>query len=80
LGVRTLMLEGNGRINVAALRARPIDQVSILDGPMVDGRGRPTPFEFDLDYTARRRLALHAGERRADDFHLSPYDVEGRGA
>ena len=36
-GVRTLMLEGGGRINGGMLRAGLIDEVSVLVAPLVDG-------------------------------------------
>ncbi|HET6764925.1 MAG TPA: dihydrofolate reductase family protein, partial [Longimicrobiaceae bacterium] len=37
-GVRTLMLEGGGRINGGMLRAGLVDEVSLLVAPLVDGR------------------------------------------
>lgn len=40
-GVRTLMLEGGGRINGAMLRAGLIDERSLLLAPVTDGPERP---------------------------------------
>src|SRR5688572_25419469 len=47
-GVKTLMLEGGGRINGGMLAAGLIDEVSVLVAPVVDGRAG-TPALFDLD-------------------------------
>jgi riboflavin biosynthesis pyrimidine reductase len=66
-GVRTLMLEGGGRINGGMLRAGLVDEVSLLVAPVVDGRlGTPGLFDVDGDF-APPRLVLEAAERRADD-------------
>ena len=66
-GVRTLMLEGGGRINGGMLRARLIDEVSLLLAPVVDGRvGTPALFDVDGDDVVPHRLALEGGVRRAD--------------
>src|SRR5215213_5381308 len=49
-GVRTLMLEGGGRINGGMLRAGLVDEVSVLVAPVVDGRmGTPALFDVDED-------------------------------
>src|SRR5918911_48571 len=49
-GVRTLMLEGGGRLNGGMLRAGLIDEVSLLVAPVVDGRaGTPALFDLDAD-------------------------------
>jgi len=64
-GVRTLMLEGGGRINGAMLRAGLVDEVSLLVAPVVDGR-IGTPALFDVDETAvSRGLTLTSVETRA---------------
>jgi 2,5-diamino-6-(ribosylamino)-4(3H)-pyrimidinone 5'-phosphate reductase len=66
-GVRTLMLEGGGRINGGFLRAGLIDEVSLLVAPVADGRaGMAALFEVDAD-AAPRRLTLETVERRDDD-------------
>jgi 2,5-diamino-6-(ribosylamino)-4(3H)-pyrimidinone 5'-phosphate reductase len=76
-GVRTLMLEGGGRINGGMLRAGLIDEVSLLLAPVADGRmGMPALFDLDGDGAAPRRLALEAVERRADDVLWLRYRVE----
>jgi riboflavin biosynthesis pyrimidine reductase len=66
-GVRTLMLEGGGKINGGFLRAGLIDEVSLLVAPVADGRaGFAALFDGDPD-AAPRRLRLEAVERRDDD-------------
>jgi riboflavin biosynthesis pyrimidine reductase len=78
-GVRTLMLEGGGKINGGMLRAGLVDEVSILLAPVVDGRmGTPALFDFDEDEAPRYRLALDSVERRADDVLWLRYRVEPR--
>jgi riboflavin biosynthesis pyrimidine reductase len=75
--VRTLMLEGGGRINGGMLRAGLVDEVSVLVAPVVDGRmGTPAVFDDDGDDPAPHRLALEAVERRADDVLWLRYRVE----
>jgi 2,5-diamino-6-(ribosylamino)-4(3H)-pyrimidinone 5'-phosphate reductase len=76
-GVRTLMLEGGGRINGGMLRAGLIDEVSLLVAPVADGRvGTPTVFDVDGESAMPRRLALEAVERRPDDVLWLRYRVE----
>jgi riboflavin biosynthesis pyrimidine reductase len=76
-GVRTLMLEGGGRVNGAMLRAGLIDEVSLLVAPVADGRvGTPTLFDVEADAVAPRRLALEAVERRDGDVLWLRYRVE----
>lgn len=87
-GVRTLMLEGGGRINGGMLRAGLIDEVSLLVAPVADGR-IGTPALFDVEPAgagAHRpvdggdvtpwRLMLASVERRADDVLWLRYRVE----
>jgi riboflavin biosynthesis pyrimidine reductase len=77
-GVRTVMLEGGGRINGAMLRAGLIDEVSLLVAAVADGRvGTPALFDVDGDVTPHR-LALEAVERRADDVVWLRYRVQPR--
>jgi 2,5-diamino-6-(ribosylamino)-4(3H)-pyrimidinone 5'-phosphate reductase len=67
-GVRTLMLEGGGSINGGMLSAGLIDEVSVLVGPVVDGRvGTAALFDVEGEGVQPRRLALEAVERRVDD-------------
>jgi riboflavin biosynthesis pyrimidine reductase len=76
-GVRTLMLEGGGRINGGMLRAGLIDEVSLLLAPVADGRiGTPALFDDDGDDGTPRRLALESVERRAGDVLWLRYRVE----
>ena len=78
-GVRTLMLEGGGRINGGMLRAGLIDEVSVLVAPVADGRiGTPALFDVDGDGVAPCRLALEGVERRADDVLWLRYRVESQ--
>lgn len=65
--VRTLMVEGGGRINGGMLRAGLIDEVSVLIAPVIDGRiGTPALFDVDEAGVTPHRLALEALERRDD--------------
>ena len=67
-GVRTLMLEGGGRINGAMLAAGLIDEVSLLVVPVADGRaGRPALFDLENGAPTPRRLVLESVERRTGD-------------
>jgi 2,5-diamino-6-(ribosylamino)-4(3H)-pyrimidinone 5'-phosphate reductase len=76
-GVRTLMLEGGGRINGGMLRAGLIDEVSLLVAPVADGRmGTPALFDVEGADTTPRRLALVAVERCAHDVLWLRYRVE----
>jgi riboflavin biosynthesis pyrimidine reductase len=76
-GVRTLMLEGGGRINGGMLRAGLVDEVSVLIAPVVDGRmGTPALFDVDGEDVTPYRLALESVERRADDVLWLRYRVE----
>jgi len=78
-GVKTLMLEGGGRINGAMLAAGLIDEVSILVAPAVDGRmGTPALFDLRGDEVALGRLVLEHVEPRADDVLWLRYRVEPR--
>jgi 2,5-diamino-6-(ribosylamino)-4(3H)-pyrimidinone 5'-phosphate reductase len=77
--VRTLMLEGGGRINGSMLREGLVDEVSVLVAPLVDGRiGTPALFDVDGEDVAPHRLALESVERRADDVLWLRYRVERR--
>lgn len=78
-GVRTLMLEGGGRINGALLGAGLVDEVSVLVAPVADGR-IGTPSLFDVEGDATYHLVLDEVEQRDDDilwlrYRVSPRDV-----
>ena len=76
-GVRTLMLEGGGRINGGMLRAGLVDEVSLLVAPVADGRvGTPALFDIDGANVAPRKLRLASVEQRADDIVWIRYLVE----
>jgi 2,5-diamino-6-(ribosylamino)-4(3H)-pyrimidinone 5'-phosphate reductase len=81
LGIRTLMLEGGGRINGGMLAAGLIDELSVLVSPVADGRiGTPALFDVDADQVTPRRLVLEAVERRADNFLWLRYRVGAAGS
>lgn len=76
-GVRTLMLEGGGRINGALLRAGLVDEVSLLVAPVADGRvGTPALFDVSGEGSAPHRLALEHVERREHDLLWLRYRVD----
>ena len=76
-GVRTLMLEGGGRINGGLLDAGLVDEVSLLVVPVADGRiGAPTLFDVDVDAVTPRRLVLEQVEQRTNDVVWLRYRVE----
>lgn len=75
-GVRTLMLEGGGKINGSMLRAGLIDEVSVLVAPVADARvGTAALFDDDAGATPRRLVLEHV-ERRADDVLWLRYRVQ----
>jgi|SRR5688572_251355 len=76
-GVRTLMLEGGGKINGAMLRAGLIDEVSIIVAPVADGRiGTPALFDVEGDKVAPARLVFETVERRSADILWLRYRVQ----
>jgi 2,5-diamino-6-(ribosylamino)-4(3H)-pyrimidinone 5'-phosphate reductase len=76
-GVRTLMLEGGGRINGAMLRAGLIDEVSVIVVPVADGRiGTPALFDVEGDNVVPAGLVLEGVERRAAGILWLRYRVE----
>jgi riboflavin biosynthesis pyrimidine reductase len=76
-GVRTLMLEGGGRINGGMLRAGLVDEVSLLVAPIADGRmATPALFDVDEGEVTPCRLVLDHVERRPDDFRWLRYRVD----
>ena len=77
--VKTLILEGGGRINGGMLAAGLIDEVSVLVAPTVDGRvGTPALFDLGGDRTVSSRLVLEHVQQRADDVLWLRYRVEPR--
>jgi riboflavin biosynthesis pyrimidine reductase len=78
-GVRTLMLEGGGRINGGMLRDRLIDEVSLLVVPVADGGiGSPALFDIDDKDFKPPRLLLKAVERRTSGILWVRYGVEAK--
>jgi riboflavin biosynthesis pyrimidine reductase len=78
-GVRTLMLEGGGRVNGGMLAAGLIDEVSILVVPVADGlAGIPSLFDVDAGSASPRRLTLEAVERRSGEMLWLRYQVTGK--
>jgi len=76
-GVRTLLLEGGGKINGGMLRAGLIDEVSLLITPVADGRmGMAALFDVEGEDVTPRGLALESVERRADDVVWLRYRVQ----
>jgi 2,5-diamino-6-(ribosylamino)-4(3H)-pyrimidinone 5'-phosphate reductase len=76
--VRTLMLEGGGRINGGMLRAGLIDEVSLLIAPVADGRiGTPALFDVEGHDVVPQRLTLDAVERLTGDLVRLRYKVGG---
>ena len=77
-GVKTLMLEGGGRINGGFLAAGAIDEVSLLIAPVADGRvGTPALFDVVGTNIPAHRLVLEGVERLADEMVWLRYRVEG---
>ena len=79
-GVRTLMLEGGGRVNGGMLAAGLIDELSVLVVPVADGRvGTPAVFDVERRGAAPRRLTLETVERRSDDMIWLRYRLDNAG-
>jgi len=81
-GVRTLMLEGGGRINGAMLEAGLVDEVSLIVAPVADGEvGTAALFDVDAgaDGSAPTRrasqLVLRSVEQRPAGLLWLRYDV-----
>ena len=81
--IKTLMLEGGGKVNGTMLREGLIDEISLLIAPAVDGLSG-TPALFDtLDSATPNaggvRWKLRTMERRADDIVWLRYTVTPNG-
>ena len=75
-GVKTLMLEGGGKINGGMLRAGLIDEVSVLVVPVVDGRmGTAALFDVEDSDATPAALTLRTTERLEGDVLWLRYDV-----
>ena len=76
-GVRTLMLEGGGKINGALLRAGLIDEVSVIVAPVADGRmGMPALFDAEPGQGAPAALVLEHVEQRPGGLLWLRYHVD----
>ncbi len=76
LGIRTLLLEGGGRINGSFLAAGLVDALSVLVAPVADGGvGTPTLFDARPGPGPARRLRLRSVERRRGGMLWVRYDV-----
>ena len=74
-GVRTLILEGGGRINGSMLQNGLVDEVSVLISPVVDGRiGTPALFDVEGDFSPHQ-LVLEGVEQRAGNVLWLRYRV-----
>lgn len=63
-GVKTLLLEGGGRINGSMIRAGLIDELSLLVAPVCDGRiGTPALFDVDGSDSKPLELSLESVEQ-----------------
>lgn len=74
--IRTLLLEGGGKINGSFLAANLIDELSILIGPIADGTiNTPTLFDVDDRRARARNLRLLSVEKRAGGIVWVRYKV-----
>lgn len=74
--VKTLMLEGGGKVNGSMLRDGLVDEVSVLIAPVVDGReGTPALFDVGESHVTPQRLELESVEKRADGILWVRYRV-----
>ena len=75
-GIKTLLLEGGGKINGSFLAANLIDELSILAAPVADGSvGTPSLFDVDDRRFPARRLSLLGVARRPGDIVWLRYKV-----
>jgi len=64
-GIKTLLVEGGGKINGSFLEADLIDEVSVLVAPIADGGiGTPSLFDATEGFGPSRRLKLVSVEKR----------------
>jgi 2,5-diamino-6-(ribosylamino)-4(3H)-pyrimidinone 5'-phosphate reductase len=74
-GIKTLLLEGGGKINGSFLAADVIDELSILIAPVADG-AVGTPTLFDVGPTsAHHKLRLISVKKLEDDIVWLRYEV-----
>jgi 2,5-diamino-6-(ribosylamino)-4(3H)-pyrimidinone 5'-phosphate reductase len=73
-GIRTLLLEGGGKINGSFLAADLIDELSLLIAPVADG-STGTPSLFDSEKGAARNLELISVKKLKDDIVWLRYRI-----
>jgi 2,5-diamino-6-(ribosylamino)-4(3H)-pyrimidinone 5'-phosphate reductase len=74
--IKTLLLEGGGKINGSFLAADLIDELSILVGPVADGSiGTPSLFDVEDRRAPVRKLKLLSVEKRPGDIVWLRYKV-----
>jgi riboflavin biosynthesis pyrimidine reductase len=77
LGIKTLLLEGGGKINGSFLAADLIDELSVLLAPVADGGvGTPSLFDAKEGRGPARKLELLAVEKRKGDLVWLRYKVK----
>jgi len=75
-GIRTLLLEGGGKINGSFLAANLIDELSVLVAPVADGSiGSATLFDVEDKKMPARKLDLLSVEKRAGGIVWLRYKV-----
>jgi len=76
-GIKTLLLEGGGKINGTFLDAGLIDELSLVYAPVADGSvGTPSLFDSDKARGPARRLRLLSVEKRRSHMLWVRYRVE----
>lgn len=74
-GIKTLLLEGGGKINGSFLAADLIDELSVLVAPIADGAiGTPSLFDVEGGHAPARRLKLVSVEERRGDMVWLRYE------
>ncbi|HYH06329.1 MAG TPA: RibD family protein [Thermoanaerobaculia bacterium] len=74
--IKTLLLEGGGKINGSFLAANLIDELSILVAPVADGSiGTPALFDVEDRRVPARNLKLMSMEKRPGDIVWLRYKV-----
>jgi 2,5-diamino-6-(ribosylamino)-4(3H)-pyrimidinone 5'-phosphate reductase len=76
-GIKTLLLEGGGKINGSFLAADLIDELSVLVVPIADGSiGTPSLFDAKEGKGPVRKLELLSVKKRKDDLVWLRYRVK----
>jgi 2,5-diamino-6-(ribosylamino)-4(3H)-pyrimidinone 5'-phosphate reductase len=77
-GIRTLLLEGGGKINGSFLDANLIDELSVLVAPIADGSvGTPSLFDSRWGTGPARPLKLVSVRKLRGDLLWLRYEVRG---